>query len=69
MTMKKCGSKTEVYSRVVGYFRPISQWNNGKRSEFNDRDPFRINENRLAKETSDDQELENWKDQISGPGS
>lgn len=27
----------EVYSRVVGYFRPISQWNNGKREEFKNR--------------------------------
>lgn len=27
----------EVYSRSVGYFRPISQWNKGKRSEFFDR--------------------------------
>ena len=27
----------EVYSRVVGYIRPISQWNRGKREEFDDR--------------------------------
>lgn len=27
----------EVYSRIVGYLRPISQWNKGKRAEFNDR--------------------------------
>jgi hypothetical protein len=30
----------EVYSRVVGYLRPISQWNNGKRQEFEDRKNF-----------------------------
>ncbi len=24
----------EVYSRVVGYYRPVNQWNNGKRDEF-----------------------------------
>jgi anaerobic ribonucleoside-triphosphate reductase len=30
----------ECYSRVVGYFRPVSQWNKGKRSEFEDRVPF-----------------------------
>lgn len=29
--------KTEVYSRVVGYFRPIDQWNKGKKEEFEDR--------------------------------
>jgi ribonucleoside-triphosphate reductase len=27
----------EVYSRVVGYMRPVSQWNKGKQSEWNDR--------------------------------
>lgn len=29
--------KTEVYSRVSGYFRPVAQWNNGKREEFAER--------------------------------
>jgi len=28
---------TEVYSRVVGYFRPVEQWNDGKKAEWNDR--------------------------------
>ena len=32
----------EVYSRVVGYFRPIDQWNKGKQSEFKGRKPYRI---------------------------
>ena len=34
---KKCGAECEVYSRVVGYYRPIKNWNEGKQSEFNDR--------------------------------
>lgn len=29
-----CGAETEVYSRVVGYLRPVSQWNVGKQAEF-----------------------------------
>jgi ribonucleoside-triphosphate reductase len=29
-----CGQATEVYSRVVGYYRPVSRWNDGKQSEF-----------------------------------
>lgn len=37
---KKCQHKTEVYSRVVGYFRPIQQWNKGKQEEFKDRKEF-----------------------------
>ncbi|MCA6070682.1 MAG: anaerobic ribonucleoside-triphosphate reductase [Endomicrobium sp.] len=28
------GTKCEVYSRVVGYLRPVSLWNEGKREEF-----------------------------------
>ena len=31
----------EVYSRVVGYLRPVAQWNKGKRQEFRDRKTYR----------------------------
>ncbi|MBF0199836.1 MAG: ribonucleoside triphosphate reductase [Desulfamplus sp.] len=37
----KCGAETEVYSRVVGYLRPVQQWNNGKRTEFCMRKTFK----------------------------
>lgn len=40
--MSKCGEKTEVYSRVVGYFRPVSNWNKGKKEEFKDREKFKL---------------------------
>ncbi|MFQ6065371.1 MAG: ribonucleoside triphosphate reductase [Candidatus Bathyarchaeia archaeon] len=36
----QCGEKCEVYSRVVGYLRPVSQWNDGKQSEFKIRKMF-----------------------------
>jgi len=36
-TSKKCGKKCEVYSRVVGYHRPIQNWNRGKKAEYKDR--------------------------------
>jgi len=36
----KCGKETEVYSRIVGYFRPIKNWNSGKQEEFKDRLEF-----------------------------
>ena len=32
--------KCEIYSRVVGYLRPVQQWNNGKKQEFADRREF-----------------------------
>lgn len=37
-----CGEECEVYSRVVGYIRPVNQWNEGKRSEFKLRKTFNI---------------------------
>jgi ribonucleoside-triphosphate reductase len=33
----KCGKECEVYSRIVGYFRPVQRWNVGKKEEFKDR--------------------------------
>ncbi len=33
-------TKCEIYSRVVGYLRPVQQWNDGKMEEFNDRVTF-----------------------------
>jgi ribonucleoside-triphosphate reductase (formate) len=36
-----CGCETEVYSRVVGYLRPVKQWNNGKQHEFSMRKMFK----------------------------
>ncbi|MCD6518908.1 MAG: ribonucleoside triphosphate reductase [Anaerolineae bacterium] len=36
----KCGRTCEVYSRVVGYLRPIQQWNKGKRAEYSRRKVF-----------------------------
>lgn len=35
-----CGHETEVYSRVVGYLRPVKRWNDGKQAEFRDRTPY-----------------------------
>jgi ribonucleoside-triphosphate reductase len=32
----------ECYSRVVGYFRPVNQWNKGKKEEFAERVPYKI---------------------------
>lgn len=36
------GSKCEVFSRVVGYMRPVQNWNNGKKEEFAMRKTFNI---------------------------
>ena len=38
----RCNSETEVYSRVVGYLRPVKQWNNGKQAEYRMRKTFKV---------------------------
>jgi len=39
----KCGKSAEVYSRVVGYFRPVRNWNEGKQEEFRQRLEYKEN--------------------------
>ncbi|MBC7218919.1 MAG: ribonucleoside triphosphate reductase [Hadesarchaea archaeon] len=39
-TCPHCGKQTEVYSRVVGYLRPVANWSDGKREEFRQRKYF-----------------------------
>jgi ribonucleoside-triphosphate reductase len=41
-TCPKCQSECEVYSRVVGYLRPVQQWNKGKRQEFEQRKTYHV---------------------------
>ena len=36
-TCPTCGEKTEVYSRITGYYRPVQNWNDGKAQEYKDR--------------------------------
>ena len=38
--MSRCQARTQVFSRVVGYYSPVSQWNPGKRDEYAARRPF-----------------------------
>jgi ribonucleoside-triphosphate reductase len=41
-TCPTCAKPTEIYSRVVGYMRPVGQWNEGKRSEFTKRSHYQL---------------------------
>ena len=38
--MSKCNERCEVYSRIVGYLRPVQNWNMGKQEEFGERKTF-----------------------------
>jgi len=41
-TCPHCGKKTEVYSRITGYYRPVQNWNDGKTQEYKDRKVYDI---------------------------
>ena len=43
-----CGQKTEVYSRITGYYRPVQNWNDGKVQEFKDRKVYNIGHSTLT---------------------
>ena len=44
-----CGEKTEVYSRITGYYRPVQNWNDGKAQEFKDRKLYDIDNSHIRK--------------------
>ena len=46
-TCPECGAKTEVYSRITGYYRPVQNWNDGKSQEFKDRKTYNIETSKL----------------------
>ena len=41
-TCPKCGKKSEVYSRITGYYRPVQNWNDGKTQEYKDRKEYDV---------------------------
>lgn len=47
-----CGRKTEVYSRITGYYRPVQNWNDGKLAEYHDRQNYDIGKSSLKRPTS-----------------
>ena len=47
-TCPHCGEKTEVYSRITGYYRPVQNWNDGKAQEFKDRKVYNIGHSHLS---------------------
>lgn len=61
-----CGLRTEVYSRVVGYFRPIQQWNKGKQQEFKDRKTFDLPGAKVG-ETHEQKSVEKNADRTEAP--
>ena len=65
-----CGKSTEVYSRITGYYRPIQNWNDGKRKEFEDRKVYDIENSKLNKKADDVcvcEKKEDVKPELDGP--
>lgn len=52
-----CGKKCEVYSRIVGYFRPVHRWNLGKFAEYSDRRTFKISQEDFVREIDSEEYL------------
>ncbi len=55
-TCLECGEKTEVYSRITGYYRPVQNWNDGKSQEYKDRKVYDIENSVLKHPKSSDKE-------------
>ena len=54
-----CGKKTEVYSRITGYYRPVQNWNDGKAQEYKDRKVYNIGlPTRVKKDNSNGNKFE-----------
>ena len=47
----------EIYSRIVGYLRPVNQWNIGKQEEFKDRKMFKVGTEQLKKEVKEKDDI------------
>ncbi len=63
-----CGKTTEVYSRITGYYRPVQNWNDGKRKEFEDRKVYDIENSKLnAKEKACECKEERARVELDGP--
>jgi len=45
----ECGEKTEIYSRITGYYRPVQNWNDGKSQEYKDRKVYDIANSKLRR--------------------
>ena len=56
-----CGEKTEVYSRITGYYRPIQNWNDGKAQEYKERKVY--SQEKLTKKSPIDRKAEAVKEE------
>ena len=60
-----CGAKTEIYSRITGYYRPVQNWNDGKLQEYKNRVEYDIDKSVLKRPSSQVVTLSNLDDEDS----
>ncbi len=53
-----CHAKTEIYSRITGYYRPVQNWNEGKLQEFRDRAEYNIDNSNFVEKKAEDKKCE-----------
>ena len=58
-TCPECGRKTEVYSRITGYYRPVQNWNDGKTEEFKNRRTYVIETSKMRRKSHEEEIEEN----------
>ena len=66
-TCPECGRKTEVYSRITGYYRPVQNWNDGKSQEFKDRKVYNVGTSVLKKTAPVTEEIKAAKEEVAAP--
>ena len=59
-----CGAKTEVYSRITGYYRPVQNWNDGKLQEYANRTEYDIDHSSLKRPTRSVVTLSNFAEDV-----
>lgn len=59
-----CGAKTEVYSRITGYYRPVQNWNDGKSQEYANRTEYDIDHSSLKRPTRSVVTLSNFAEDV-----
>ncbi len=63
-TCPHCGEKTEVYSRITGYYRPVQNWNDGKLQEYANRKEYDIEHSVLKRPTRSVVTLSNFAEDV-----
>ena len=63
-TCPHCGEKTEVYSRITGYYRPVQNWNDGKMQEYANRKEYDIEHSVLKRPTRSVVTLSNFAEDV-----